>query len=92
MSDETLDKEILEARRKLTDLQEQKRKKHRKSKPKSDRGRGRPKTDARVIAKARILARDFPIPDVALTLGVGLQTLYDHGIKRYRLDAEAANS
>jgi hypothetical protein len=68
MSDETLDKEILEARRKLTDLQEQKRKKHRKSKPKSDRGRGRPKTDARVIAKARILARDFPITDdVALT-------------------------
>lgn len=85
-----VDKEIEQLRARLSELQRSKHRTKLQAKPKSTKPKGRPRIDAAIITRARLLAMDYPIPDVALTLGIGLKTLYRYGIKRYKLDAEKA--
>jgi DNA invertase Pin-like site-specific DNA recombinase len=90
MTDKTLEKEIRELRKRLEHLQAQKRKRQGSKKAKGNTRRGRPRVDPKRIEVARALAKDYPILDVALTTGIGKTTLYEHGISRYRLEAEAS--
>jgi hypothetical protein len=85
-----LDTEILLLRSRLERLQTLKRKTNKRTPPKkSERKRGRPPVCQVKLARARELAKDHPIPDVAEVVGISLRSLYDYGIKRYKLNAEA---
>lgn len=83
------DQELSILRRRLELLQRQKQK-HKRHKVKSNRPRGRPCIDPKRIEMARDLAREQPIPLVALKTGLALSTLYRYGIKRKILNNEKA--
>lgn len=88
MRETELDEKIRELRAELSALQASKRRRVKAAVKKSTRRRGRPSVPAATLHLAKQLAFEFPIPDVARKLNIGLSTLYDHGIKRYRLNAE----
>jgi DNA invertase Pin-like site-specific DNA recombinase len=91
IEEETAETEELAAMRKrIEEIQRNRRKRKRTPKAPGTPGRGRPKIDPKRVARAKILAKDFSIPDVALVTGVSMSTMYRKGIKRYRLDREAA--
>jgi hypothetical protein len=50
---------------------------------------GRPRIDENLIKKAKNLGKDHYLPDVALSLGLSLRTLYNYGITRENLNREA---
>ena len=54
----------------------------------SDRGRGREPIPAYLIEKARTMAQNKPLRDVALSLGISLRTLYNYKISREALNNE----
>lgn len=58
---------------------------------KSERGRGRPPLDDALVAIAREKARNKPLKDVALSLGISLRSMYSKSISRKALDKEKAN-
>lgn len=61
----------------------------RRQRVKSDRPRGRPAADKDKLAIAKdLVGRDFPITDVALKVGIGVRTMYDHGISRKQVEKE----
>ncbi len=91
MSELDLDKRIRDLRAELSALQATKRRRAKAAAKTTTRRRGRPSVPAATLHLAKQLAFDFPIPDVARKLNIGLSTLYDHGIKRYRLNAELRN-
>ena len=57
---------------------------------KSERGRGRQPLDDALVAQAREKARNKPLKDVALSLGIALRSMYNKGISRKALDKEKA--
>jgi hypothetical protein len=91
MTDTDLETEITKATKYLENLQRQKAKLKKPPKPKSDIPRGRPRVDPMKIKLARELAKKYPLPDVALSVGIGLKTLYRYNIKRFVLDMEMAD-
>ena len=82
------EKEIAYHKKALAELQRLKAQSKLPKKIKSDRPRGRPRINEMKIKAARELAKNFPIRDVALRLGMASSTLYIYGIKRKILNAE----
>ena len=56
----------------------------------SARRRGRPKLDGKLLEKVRESAKTKSFSDVALKYDVSVQSLYNYGISRSALNAEAA--
>lgn len=83
-----LDEEIAYWTERLENLQRQKAKLKKPKPEKPIRPRGRPRMDADIIAKAKELGRNMPLPMVALKLDVSMATLYRYQIKRKILNAE----
>lgn len=86
-----IEKEIEKHRKILSELQERKRKHNRPKSKKSLRPKGRPSIEPEKIQLALQLAKEFPITDVALQLGISMSTLYAKGVKRYLINAQMAN-
>lgn len=84
-----LDQRIQENIALLKELRAEQREQKRLAKN-SGRGRGRLPLDDALIAQAREKARNKPLKDVALSLGISLRSLYNKGISRKALDAEKA--
>lgn len=57
---------------------------------KSERRAGRQPLDDALVAIAREKARNKPLLDVALSLGISLRSMYNKGISRKALDKEKA--
>ena len=83
-----LDKEFIDMQRRLTEMQRLKVKAKSPKKVKSLRPVGRPRVNEKKIQRAKELAKDFPIADVALKVSISVSTLYRHGINRKILNAE----
>jgi ABC-type Fe3+/spermidine/putrescine transport system ATPase subunit len=81
---DSLDKEEAELRRQLQALLALKRRLTKKERPRSGKGRGRPRVSSELIEKARILAIDLPLSDVALRIGICKSTMRNYGINRKR--------
>lgn len=85
-----LDRRIEETIALLKELRAERRESKRLAK-KSLRGRGRLPLDDDLITQARKKARNKPLKDVALSLGISLRSLYNKkGISRKAIDAEKA--
>lgn len=84
------EREIHELRKRLESLQRSKRERSKKPAKVSTAPKGRPSIPQADIKRARDLAKDFPIPDVALVTGISMTSLYRNGVKRKELDKEKA--
>ncbi|MDQ2747819.1 MAG: hypothetical protein M3T96_11240 [Acidobacteriota bacterium] len=83
-----IEKQILKSQIRIAKLKAkaQKIKQREASKPeKAARPRGRPKLNPALIERAKELARNKPIADVAFKLGVSCRSLYNYGISRAAL-------
>ena len=85
-----IEKQLEKARLKYKKLLEEKaeQKRLKALERKIPKKRGRKPLDEKIIEKAKEMARDKFLPDVALSLGVALRSLYNHGISRAKLNKE----
>lgn len=84
-----LDAQIMKTQKRLADLKRKKReqeaRQRAKLKPKSNKKRGRPRVDEKLLIRAIELAETMPLADAALRVDLPLSTLYNYGISRRAL-------